>query len=131
MQRIYIQIRVHPYNVHWLMGQGLSQSLHVSIRWGKNDFITSIIDRMSFVCTGWPSCIPEWKKNRYDIDQQNQSLDADTCNDDKNSLRVVESGICFHNFRHNNIQIINFNFKIPASHFLLFLECLIVHGKRD
>ena len=35
----------------------------------------------------------------------------------KNTLRVVKNGIGFHNFRHNNIQIINFNFKILASHF--------------
>ena len=35
----------------------------------------------------------------------------------KNTLRVVKSGIDFHNFRHNNIQILNFNFKILASHF--------------
>ena len=35
----------------------------------------------------------------------------------KNTLRVVKSGIGFHNFRHNNIQILNFNFKILASHF--------------
>ena len=34
-------------------------------------------------------------------------------------------------FRHNNIQIINFNFKILASHFFLFVECLIVHGRGD
>ena len=34
-------------------------------------------------------------------------------------------------FRHNNIQILNFNFKILASDFLLFVECLIVHGRRD
>ena len=35
----------------------------------------------------------------------------------KNTLRVVKSGIGFHNFRHNNIQILNFNFKILAYHF--------------
>ena len=35
----------------------------------------------------------------------------------KSTLRVVKSGIGFHNFRHNNIQILNFNFKIIASHF--------------
>ena len=34
-------------------------------------------------------------------------------------------------FRHNNIQILNFNFKILASHFFLSVECLIVHGKQD
>ena len=49
----------------------------------------------------------------------------------KNTLRVVNSGIGFHNFRHNNIQIINFNFKILTSHFFLFVECLIVHGRGD
>ena len=37
----------------------------------------------------------------------------------KNALRVVKSGIGFHTFRHNNIQIINFNFNILASHFSL------------
>ena len=37
----------------------------------------------------------------------------------KNTLRIVKSGIGFHNFRHNNIQILNFNFKIIASHFFL------------
>ena len=47
----------------------------------------------------------------------------------KNILRVVKSGIGFHNFRHNNIQILNFNFKIHASNFFLFVECLIVHGR--
>ena len=46
----------------------------------------------------------------------------------KNTLRVVNSGIGFHNFRHNNIQILNFNLKILASHFFFFVECLIVHG---
>ena len=35
----------------------------------------------------------------------------------KNTLRVVKTGIGFHNFRHNNIQILNFNLKILASHF--------------
>ena len=45
----------------------------------------------------------------------------------KNTLRVVKSGIGFHKFRHNNIQILNFNFKILASHFFLFVECLIVN----
>ena len=33
----------------------------------------------------------------------------------KNNLRVVKSGIGFHNFRHNNIQILNFNFNILSS----------------
>ena len=47
----------------------------------------------------------------------------------KNTLRVVKSGIGFHNFRHNNIQILNFNFNILSSHFFLFVECLIVHGR--
>ena len=49
----------------------------------------------------------------------------------KNTLRVVNSGIGFHNFRHNNIQILHFNFKILASIFFLFVECLIVHGRGD
>ena len=43
----------------------------------------------------------------------------------KNTLRVAKSGIGFHKFRHNNIQILKFNFKILASHFFLFVECLI------
>ena len=34
----------------------------------------------------------------------------------KNILRFVKSGIGFHNFRHNNVQIFNFNFDIHASH---------------
>ena len=45
----------------------------------------------------------------------------------KNTLRVVKSGMGFHTFGHNNIQILNFNFKILASHFFLFVECLKVH----
>ena len=49
----------------------------------------------------------------------------------ENTLIVVNSGIGFHNFRHNNIQIPNFNFKILASHLFLFVECLIVHGRED
>ena len=49
----------------------------------------------------------------------------------KNTLRVVKIGICFHKFRHNNIQILNFNFKIVSSPFFLFVECLIVHGRGD
>ena len=49
----------------------------------------------------------------------------------KNTLRVVKSGIGFHTFGHNNIQILNFNFKILASHFFLFVECLKVHGRGD
>ena len=49
----------------------------------------------------------------------------------KNTLRVVKIGIGFHNFGHNNIQILNFNFKILASHFFLFVECLKVHGRGD
>ena len=44
----------------------------------------------------------------------------------KNTLIVVKSGIGFHNFWHNNIQILNFNFKILDSHFFLFVECLLV-----
>ena len=35
----------------------------------------------------------------------------------RNTLRVVKNRIGFHNFRHNHIQILNFNFKIIASHF--------------
>ena len=35
----------------------------------------------------------------------------------KNTLRVVKSGIGLHNFRLNNIQILNFNFKILSSRF--------------
>ena len=49
----------------------------------------------------------------------------------KNTLRVVKSVIGFHNFRPNNIQILYFNFKILASGFYLFVECLIVHGRVD
>ena len=49
----------------------------------------------------------------------------------KNTLIIVKSGIGFHNFRHNNIQILNFNFKILASRFFLFVECIIFHGRRD
>ena len=49
----------------------------------------------------------------------------------KNTLRVVKIRIGFHNFRHNNIQILNFNFKILSSNLPLFLECLIVHGRVD
>ena len=45
----------------------------------------------------------------------------------KSTLRVVKIGIGFHKFRHNNIQFFNFNFKILASHFFLFVECLIVN----
>ena len=39
----------------------------------------------------------------------------------KNTLRVVKSVIGFHKFRHNNIQILNFNFKLLAYHFFSFL----------
>ena len=49
----------------------------------------------------------------------------------KNTLRFVKSGIGFHNFMHNNIQILNFNFRIIASHFSLLVEFLIVHGRVD
>ena len=78
--------------------------------------------------------VSEGGKNReqeYDLDQQNRALDAAVCDDVKNNLRVVKSGIGFHTFRHNNIQILNFNFKILASHFFLFVECLKVHGRGD
>ena len=47
----------------------------------------------------------------------------------KNTLRVVKIGIGFHNFRHNNIQILNFNFKILASNFFLFVDYLLVHER--
>ena len=47
----------------------------------------------------------------------------------KNTLIVVKTRIGFHNFRHNNIQILNFNFNILSSHFPLFVECLIIHGR--
>ena len=47
----------------------------------------------------------------------------------KNNLRVVKSRIGFRNFSYNNIQILNFNFKIISSRFFLFVECLIVHGR--
>ena len=46
----------------------------------------------------------------------------------KNTLRVVKSRICFHNFRHNNIQILNFNFKILASNFFPF--CRVPNSPR-
>ena len=49
----------------------------------------------------------------------------------KNTLRVVKSGKGFHTFGHNNFQILNFNFKILASHFFLFVEYLKVHGRGD
>ena len=45
----------------------------------------------------------------------------------KNTLKFVKIGIGLHKFRHNNIQILNCNFKILASHFFLFVECLIVN----
>ena len=38
-------IRVHPKVVHWLIGRGLSNRLHVSIRRGKNNF-----DHFGVVC---------------------------------------------------------------------------------
>ena len=37
----------------------------------------------------------------------------------KDTLRVVKIGIGFNKFRYNNIQILNFNFKILVSHFFL------------
>ena len=49
----------------------------------------------------------------------------------KSTLRILKSIIGFHNFRHNNIQILNFNFKILASLFFLFVECLKVYGRGD
>ena len=42
MQSVYVQIRVHLYNIHWLMERGLSYILHVSIRQEKNDFINYV-----------------------------------------------------------------------------------------
>ena len=42
----------------------------------------------------------------------------------KNTFRVVKSRIGIHNFRHNNIQILNFNFKILSSKFFLPLRKL-------
>ena len=110
MQRIYIHIIVRPCNVHWLMGWGLSQSLHVSIIRLKNDFITSIIDRMSFLCIGWPSCRPEWNTTDMSLIRRTDHLMQLPVMMSKNTLRVVKSGIGFHNFRHDNIQIFNFNF---------------------
>ena len=50
-------------------------------------------------------------KQEYDLDQQNRALDAAAC-DDVKKTRVVKSVIGFHKFRHNNIQILNFNFEI-------------------
>ena len=49
----------------------------------------------------------------------------------RKTLIVVKSGIGFHNFRYNNIQILNFNFKILAYHFYFFVERLIVNGRGD
>jgi len=37
-QKYGAPIRVHPKNVHWLIGRGLSNCRHVSIRRGKNNF---------------------------------------------------------------------------------------------
>jgi hypothetical protein len=34
-----------PQKVHWLIGRGLSSRLHVSVRRGKNHFITSTKNR--------------------------------------------------------------------------------------
>ena len=66
------------------------------------------------------------REQEYELDQQNRALDAAACDDFKKTLRVVKRGIGFHNFRHNKIQILNFNIKILATHFFLFVECLIV-----
>ena len=43
-------------------------------------------------------------------------------------LEIYVDFLCF---RHNNIPILNFklSFKILASHFFLFVECLLVHGR--
>ena len=71
------------------------------------------------------------REQEYELDQQNRALDTAACDDVKKYLKSCKSGIGFHNFRHNNILILNFNFKILASHFLLFVECLIVYGRID
>ena len=57
------------------------------------------------------------REQEYELDQKNRAVDAAACDDVKNTLRVVKSGIGFHKFRHNNIQILNFSFNILASHF--------------
>ena len=59
----------------------------------------------------------EKREQEYELDQQNQALDVAACDDVKNTLRIVKRGTGFHNFRHNNIQILNSNFKILASKF--------------
>ena len=51
MQSVYVQIRVHPYNIHWLMEQGLSHILHVSIRQEKNEYINYVTFVIGFVPT--------------------------------------------------------------------------------
>ena len=71
------------------------------------------------------------REQEYELYQQNRALDAAACDDVKKYLRVVKIGIGFHNYWHNNIQILNYNFKILASHFSLFVECLIVYGRGD
>ena len=40
--------------------------------------------------------------------------------------KAVKAYSAFYNSRHNNIQILNFNFKILSYRFPLFVECLIV-----
>ena len=67
------------------------------------------------------------REQEYELDQQKRAVDAAACYDVKNTLRVVKIGIGFHKFRHNNIQILNINFKILSSRFFLFVECLIVN----
>ena len=67
------------------------------------------------------------REQEYELDHQNREFDAAACDDVKKYLNSCKSGIYFHKFRHNNIKILNFNFKILASHFFLFVECLIVN----
>ena len=67
------------------------------------------------------------REQEYELDQQNRSVDAAACDHVKKTLIVVNIRIGFHKFRNNNIQILNINFKILASHIFLFVECLIVN----
>ena len=46
------------------------------------------------------------REQECELDQQKRAVDAAACDDVKNTLRVVKSGIGFHKFRHNNIQIL-------------------------
>ena len=49
------------------------------------------------------------------------------------TLPYWEIYVDFLYFRHNNIPMFNFNlsFKILASRYFLFVECLLVHGRGD